>query len=57
MDMEAITLIGKGPDLEEKAVECKMSTEYKDKVSHLFKMWVGNTSGAPMMSATIKRKK
>jgi len=54
---KTITMAGKGPDPEGKIVDYKMSTEYKDKDTHFFKMWMGNLQGDPMMSATYKRKK
>lgn len=54
---KTLTMIGKGPDPEGKIVDYKMSTEYKDKDTHFFKMWIGNLSGDPMMSANYKRKK
>ncbi len=54
---KTLTMTGKGPDPEGKIVDYKMSTEYKDKDTHFFKMWIGNSSGDPMMSATYKRKK
>lgn len=60
-DMDAktktVTMLGKGPDPEGKTVDYKMSTEYKDKDTHYFKMWVGNLQGDPMMKATYKRTK
>jgi hypothetical protein len=60
-DMDAatktLTMKGKGPDPEGKIVDYKMSTEYKDKNTHIFKMWMGTTTGEPMMNATYKRKK
>lgn len=54
---KTITMFGKGPDPSGKTVDYKMSTEYKDKNNHFFKMWIGNLQGEPMMSATYKRKK
>jgi hypothetical protein len=54
---KTITMTGKGPSPEGKTVEYKMSTEYKDRDTHFFKMWMGDTQGAPMMSATYKRAK
>ena len=54
---KTITMVGKGPDPEGKTVDYKMSTEYKDKDTHYFKMWVGSVQGDPMMKATYKRKK
>lgn len=54
---KTITLLGKGPGPDGKTVDYKMSTEYKDKDTHFFKMWIGDTQGAPMMNATYKRKK
>jgi Protein of unknown function (DUF1579) len=60
-DMDAatktLTLTGKGPDPTGKLVEYKMSTEYKDKDNHIFKMWMGDLKGDPMMTAVYKRKK
>ena len=54
---KTITMLGKGPGPDGKTVEIKMSTEYKDKDTHFFKMWMGNIQGDPMMSAVYKRKK
>ena len=60
-DMDAktkiITMLGKGPGPDGKTVDYKMSTEYKDKDTHFFKMWVGDLQGDPMMKATYKRTK
>lgn len=59
LDAKTNTMVmqGKGPDPEGKTVDYKMSTEYKDKDTHYFKMWIGNLQGDPMMSATYCRKK
>lgn len=54
---KTMTMKGKGPGPDGKTAEYKMSTEYKDHDTHFFKMWMGDTQGAPMMSATYKRVK
>ncbi len=54
---KTITMLGKGPGPDGKMVDVKMSTEYKDKNSHSFKLWMGNIQGDPIMSAIYTRKK
>lgn len=56
-DKKTLTMLGKGPGQDGKTVEYKMVTEYKDKDTHIFKMWSGDLSGDPMMTATYTRKK
>ncbi len=54
---KTLTMRGKGPDNDGKIVDYKMSTEYKDKNTHIFKMWIGDLQGKPTMTATYSRKK
>lgn len=56
-DMKTLTCSGKGPGQDGKPTEYKMVTEYKDKNTHVFKMWSGTLTGEPMMTLTYVRKK
>ena len=55
--IKTLTMTGKGPGPDGKPADYKMVTEYKDKDTHVFRLWVGNVSGDPMMTATYTRKK
>ena len=54
---KTLTMTGKGPGPDGKPADYKMKTDYKDKDTHVFRLWVGNVSGDPMMTATYTRKK
>ena len=56
-DMKTLTMSGKGPGQDGKMTDYKMITEYKDKNTHIFKMWSGTLTGDPMMTLTYSRKK
>lgn len=56
-DMKTLTMTGKGPGQDGKETDYKMITEYKDKNTHVFKMWSGTLTGDPMMTLTYTRKK
>jgi Protein of unknown function (DUF1579) len=56
-DMKTLTMSGKGPGQDGKTTDYKMITEYKDKNTHIFKMWSGSLTGDPMMTLTYVRKK
>jgi hypothetical protein len=52
-----ITMTGKGPSPDGTTTDYKTETEYVSKDKHVFKMWMGTTTGEPMMVATYERKK
>ena len=54
---KTLTMTGKGPGPDGKPADYKMVTDYKDKDTHVFRLWVGNVSGEPMMTATYSRTK
>ena len=56
-DGKKITMTGKGPAPDGTSTDYKTETEYVSKDKHIFKMWMGTTSGDPMMVATYNRKK
>jgi Protein of unknown function (DUF1579) len=56
-DGKKITMTGKGPSPDGTSTNYKTETEYVSKDKHVFKMWMGTTSGEPMMVATYVRKK
>lgn len=56
-DGKKITMTGKGPSPDGTTTDYKTETEYVNKDKHVFKMWMGTTSGEPMMVATYERKK
>ena len=56
-DGKKITLTGKGPSPDGTSTAYKTETEYVNKDKHVFKMWMGTTTGEPMMVATYERKK
>ena len=56
-DGKKITMTGKGPGPDGKSTDYKTETEYVSKDKHVFKMWMGTTTGDPMMVATYERKK
>ena len=56
-DRKTLTMQGKGPGSDGQPTDYKMVTTYKDKDTHVFQMWVGTSSGEPMMTATYTRKK
>lgn len=56
-DGKKITMTGKGPAPDGTSTDYKTETEYVSKDKHIFKMWMGTTSGDPMMVATYTRKK
>ncbi len=55
-DGKTLTMTGKGPDQSGAIVDYKTETEYISKDKHIFKMWMGKTSGAESMKATYVRK-
>jgi len=56
-DGKKITMTGKGPAPDGTSANYKTETEYVSKDKHVFKMWMGTTTGDPMMVATYERKK
>ena len=56
-DGKKITMTGKGPAPDGTLTAYKTETEYVSKDKHVFKMWMGTTTGEPMMVATYVRKK
>ena len=56
-DGKKITMTGKGPSPDGTTTNYKTETEFVNKDTHIFKMWMGTTTGEPMMVATYKRKK
>ena len=56
-DGKKITMTGKGPGPDGTSANYKTETEYVSKDKHVFKMWMGTTTGDPMMVATYERKK
>lgn len=56
-DMKTLTCTGKGPGQDGKTTDYKLVTEYKDKDTHIFKMWAGVLTGEPMLTLTYVRKK
>ena len=56
-DGKKITMTGKGPAPDGTLTTYKTETEYVSKDKHVFKMWMGTTTGEPMMVATYVRKK
>ncbi len=56
-DGKTLTMTGKGPSESGAMVEYKTVTEFVSKDKHVFKMWMGNLSGDPMMTAVYTRKK
>ena len=56
-DGKTLTMTGKGPGMDGKSADFKTVTEYNSKDKHTFKMWMGETSGEPMMTAVYERKK
>ena len=56
-DGKKITMAGKGPSPDGTSTAYKTETEYVSKDKHIFKMWMGTTTGDPMMVATYERKK
>ncbi len=44
-DKKKIVMTGKGPDPSGKQVDYKTETEYVSNDKHIFKMWMGTTSG------------
>jgi len=56
-DGKKITMTGKGPAPDGTSTSYKTETEYVSKDKHVFKMWVGTTTGEPMMVAKYERKK
>ena len=56
-DGKKVTMTGKGPGQDGKITDFKTETEYTSKDKHVFKMWMGATTGEPMMVATYERKK
>ena len=56
-DGKKITMMGKGPAPDGTSTQYKTETEYVNKDKHIFKMWMGTTTGEPMMVATYERKK
>ena len=56
-DGKKITMTGKGPAPDGTSTSYKTETEYVSKDKHIFKMWMGTTSGEPMMVANYERKK
>lgn len=57
-DGKTLTCTGKGPSgMDGTTADYKMVTEYKDKNTHVFKMWSGTLTGDPMLTLTYVRKK
>ena len=56
-DGKTLTMTGKGPGMDGKTTDIKTVTEYNSKDKHTFKMWMGQTTGDPVMSAVYERKK
>jgi hypothetical protein len=56
-DGKKVTMTGKGPGADGTSTAYKTETEYVSKDKHVFKMWMGTTTGEPMMVATYVRKK
>jgi len=56
-DGKKITMTGKGPAPDGTSTSYKTETEYVSKDKHVFKMWVGTTTGEPIMVAKYERKK
>ena len=56
-DGKTLTMTGKGPGMDGKPTDIKTVTEYNSKDKHTFKMWMGELSGDPMMTAVYERKK
>ena len=56
-DGKKITMTGKGLAPDGTSIDYKTETEYVSQVKHIFKMWMGATTGDPMMVATYERKK
>lgn len=56
-DGKKLTMTGKGPSPDGTSTTFKTETEYVSKDKHVFKMWMGTTTGEPMLTATYDRKK
>ena len=56
-DGKKITMTGKGPAPDGSLTDYKTETEYVSKDKHIFKMWMSDLAGPPMMVATYERKK
>jgi len=56
-DGKTLTMTGKGPGMDGNPADFKTVTEYNSKDKHTFKMWMGQTTGEPMMKAVYERKK
>ncbi len=56
-DGKKITMTGKGPAPDGSLTDYKTETEYVSKDKHVFKMWMSDLAGQPMMVATYERKK
>ncbi len=52
--VKTLTMVGKGPGPDGKTTDYKAVTEYKDKNTHIFKLWTGPATD-PMMTITYKR--
>jgi hypothetical protein len=55
-DGKTLSMTGKGPDQAGKIVDYKTETEYVSKDKHVFKMWMGKTTGNETMKATYTRR-
>ncbi len=56
-DGKTLTMTGKGPGMDGNTADIKTVTEYTSKDKHVFKMWMGQTTGEPTMTAVYERKK
>ncbi len=56
-DGKTQTMTGKGPGMDGTLTDYKTVTEYVSKDKHTFKLWMGQTTGEPMMTAVYERKK
>lgn len=56
-DGKKVTMKGKGPGPDGTPADYKTETEYLSKDKHIFKMWMSNLDGEPMMTAVYERKK
>lgn len=56
-DGKTLTMTGKGPGMDGNVTDFKTVTEVVSKDKHVFKMWMGDTQGDPVMTIHYTRKK
>ncbi len=56
-DGKTLTMTGKGPGMDGNVTDFKTVTEVVSKDKHVFKMWMGDTQGDPVMTIIYTRKK